>query len=95
MYDETTSTLFSGDLFGQTGNPPAIVHDSDIVAPAVEAENVFAYSSLSPGTADQIDQLAALAPTTLALMHGSSFTGDGAAALRGLAQSYRDRMAVG
>jgi hypothetical protein len=32
-----------------------------------------------------LNQLADLQPTTLALMHGASFTGDSAAQLRGLA----------
>jgi hypothetical protein len=35
-----------------------------------------------------LHRLAALDPTTLALMHGSSFRGDGAAQLRGLADGY-------
>jgi hypothetical protein len=35
-----------------------------------------------------LEQLAQLTPTTLALMHGASFTGDGAAQLRGLADGY-------
>jgi hypothetical protein len=36
-------------------------------------------------------RLATLAPRTLALMHGPSFSGDGAAALRALAQDYDRR----
>jgi len=38
--------------------------------------------------------LSKLAPRTLALMHGPSFTGDGGAALRALADDY-DRRAGG
>ena len=41
-----------------------------------------------------LHRLADLAPTTLALMHGSSFAGDGAAQLRSLADSYEERLAV-
>lgn len=37
-----------------------------------------------------LHQLADLRPTTLALMHGASFTGDGAARLRGLATGYAE-----
>ncbi len=37
--------------------------------------------------------LAELAPRTLALMHGPSFAGDGAAALRALADDYDRRTA--
>ena len=36
--------------------------------------------------------LAELAPRTLALMHGPSFTGDGGAALRALADDYDRRI---
>jgi hypothetical protein len=53
---------------------------------------MFAYSCLSPSTPASIDALAELAPTTLALMHGSSFTGDCAGALHGLADDYRVRL---
>ncbi|HVX98877.1 MAG TPA: hypothetical protein VHA55_03690 [Pseudorhodoplanes sp.] len=39
-----------------------------------------------------IRNLANLAPRTLALMHGPSFSGDGAAALRALAKDYDRRV---
>ena len=38
---------------------------------------------------DALDHLAGYAPRTLATMHGTSFEGDGAAALRGLAGAWR------
>ena len=38
-------------------------------------------------------RLAGLKPTTIALMHGPAFKGDGAAALTALADHYRDRLA--
>ncbi|MCA1697307.1 MAG: MBL fold metallo-hydrolase, partial [Actinobacteria bacterium] len=47
--------------------------------------------SLAPDTAAVIDRLADLEPQTLALMHGSSFTGDGGSALRNLATAYEER----
>ena len=84
LYEETTRTLLCGDLFTHVGNGPAVV-ETDIVGPAIEAELLFRYSTLAPGTTEILTRLADLQPTTLALMHGSSFTGDGAAALRGLA----------
>jgi flavorubredoxin len=92
LYEETSGTLLCGDLFTHLGDGPALTA-SEIVGPAVEAENVFAYSALSPGTGDAIEDLAGLAPTTLALMHGSSFNGDCATALRDLAGTYRERIA--
>jgi hypothetical protein len=39
-----------------------------------------------------IRRLAGLAPRTLALMHGPSFRGDGAAALTALADNYDQRV---
>ena len=41
---------------------------------------------------DTIRRLAELAPTTLAIMHGSCFSGDGAAALNALADDYDRRL---
>jgi hypothetical protein len=41
--------------------------------------------TLAPGTARAVRELAALRPRTLALMHGASFRGDGAAPLAALA----------
>lgn len=52
----------------------------------------FSHSSLCPSTPKTIERLAHLAPRTLALMHGSSFTGDCAGALRALAHNYGERL---
>lgn len=91
LFEETTSTLLAGDLFSHLGDGPALVED-DIVGRAAEAEDMFAYSCLHPSTPTTIERLAELAPSTLALMHGSSFTGDCGGALRGLAADYRKRI---
>jgi flavorubredoxin len=93
LYEETTGTLFCGDLLSQLGDGPAITAD-DIVGPAAEAEDMFASTSLTPQTGATIRQLADLAPTTLAIMHGSSFNGDAAAALRAAADDYDARVAA-
>ena len=90
LYEETTGTLLCGDLFTHLGQGPALTTD-DIVEPAMEAEAMYRSTSLAPDTAVTIERLAELAPTTLALMHGSSFGGDGAAALRSLAVAYDER----
>ncbi len=91
MFEESTGTLMCGDLFTQLGNDRDIT-GSDIVGPAVTAEDLFNYSSLNPGMGTTIRGLSALAPTTLALMHGPSFEGDGAAALAALADEYDRRV---
>jgi hypothetical protein len=41
-----------------------------------------------------LSSAAELNPSTLAIMHGSSFSGDGAGALRGLADRYAARHAA-
>jgi hypothetical protein len=84
--------LFCGDLGTHLGNGPALVH-GDIVGPAAAAEDAFGATCLTPETASTIRRLAALAPRTLALMHGSSFAGDCAAALAALADDYARRFA--
>ncbi|HVY44121.1 MAG TPA: MBL fold metallo-hydrolase, partial [Hyphomicrobiaceae bacterium] len=91
MYEESTGTLLCGDLFTQLGDGPALTN-GDVVGPAIAAEDLFQYSCLNPGMGATIRGLAKLAPRTLALMHGPSFSGDGAAALRALADDYDRRV---
>jgi len=91
MYEESTRTLLCGDLFTQLGDGPALTQ-SDVVGPATAAEDLFQYSCLNPSMGATIRGLAKLAPRTLALMHGPSFSGDGAAALRTLADEYDRRI---
>lgn len=93
MYEETTGTLLCGDLFTQFGDGPALT-DDDVVGAAHAAEETFGFSSLAPSMPATIDMLSELAPRTLATMHGSSYTGDCAAALRALADTYRSRIAA-
>lgn len=86
-FDETTSTLLAGDLLTHTGKCPALT-ESDCVAPALEAESLFRATGLTTNLVPTLDRLAALEPTTLAVMHGASYTGDGAAQLRALSDGY-------
>jgi flavorubredoxin len=90
LYEETTGTLFTGDLFSHIGDGPALV-ETDIVGPAAATEDVFQATCLTAQTAPTIRKLAALEPRTLAVMHGSCYRGDGAAALRALAADYDRR----
>lgn len=87
LFEETTGTLFCGDLFTHTGNGPALT-DGDIVGPALAAEKLFQATALSPVTAPTIRKLAALEPRTLALMHGSSTRTRCGEALIRLADEY-------
>jgi hypothetical protein len=81
-------------LFTQLGGGSALT-ESDIVGPAIVAEDLFNFSSLNPGMGATIRQLADLSPRTLALMHGPCYSGDGAAALRALADDYDRRLRPG
>ena len=54
--------------------------------------DIFKYSSLNPAMGATIRRLADLAPRTLALMHGPTFTGDGGGALQALADDYDRRV---
>ena len=90
LYEETTATLLCGDLFTHMGDGLPLTTD-DLVGPAIAAEEMFKASCLSPAMAPTIRRLAALCPKTLAVMHGSSFTGDGHAALQALANYYDAR----
>lgn len=88
MFEETTQTLFCGDLFTHAGDGPALTQ-ADIVGPALEMERIFpGGTALTPTTGPTLRSLAELKPKTLAVMHGSSFEGDCAAALEALAAGY-------
>ena len=84
MFEETQRTLFCGDLLTHGGDGPAITEE-DITGAACAMEDAFHAMTMAPNTASILGALADLAPTTLAVMHGSSYRGDGAAALRQLA----------
>jgi flavorubredoxin len=94
LYEETTATLFTSDLFTHVGDPPALTH-GDIMAPAVAAEKQFGFTAVTPATGATIRRLAKLQPRTLAVMHGSSFAGDTAAVLLSLADFYDDLLQKG
>ena len=51
MYDEATGTLLCGDLFTRTGDGAALVHDADLVEPALAADDLFGATCLTPSTA--------------------------------------------
>lgn len=91
LFDESTRTLFCGDLFTRVGEVPAVVDDADLIQPALDAEDLFGATGLTAATAPTIRGLAELEPRTLALMHGSAYTGDCRQALLDLADAYESR----
>ncbi len=85
LMERSTRTLLSGDLFTHLGdNHPAITED-DILEPSEAARLTMDYYAHSPDSGRLLERLAQTAPTTLALMHGPAWQGDGAALLRRLA----------
>ena len=91
LFEETTGTLLCGDLFSQVGAGKPLTTD-DVVGRAIAAEEMFHASTLAPQTATIMRGLGDLQPTTLAIMHGSSFSGDGRQALYDLAARYESMM---
>jgi hypothetical protein len=61
------------------------------VAPAIATEKVVPFMPATPQAAPTLRRLSALKPTTIALMHGPTFKGDGGAALEALAAYYEKR----
>lgn len=90
LFEETTKTLFCGDLFTHAGDGPALTED-DIVGPALEGEALFHATGISAATGATLRRLAALEPDVLALMHGSSTRTRCSDSLLRLADAY-DRM---
>lgn len=91
LYEETTETLFCGDLLTQVGDGPALTA-GDILDAAAQAEDMFGSTALTPHTAPTIRGLAELEPRTLAIMHGASSNGDCPGALLALADEYDRRL---
>lgn len=86
LADARTRTLFCGDLFTQMGAQHPPITTADILEPSEAARRDMDYYAHAPQSQAVLERLAALGPTTLACMHGASWTGDGAALLRALAR---------
>ena len=95
LFEETQKTLFCSDLFHQAGDGEPLT-SADVVGPSHQALKGYqagilaAYVPYTPLTARNLRKLADLKPKTLAVMHGSSFTGDCAQALDDLDVVLRD-----
>ena len=95
LFEETEKTLLCSDLFHQTGDLEPIT-SNDVVGRSHEAMKAYQagiladYVPYTPLTAKNLAKLADLKPKTLAIMHGSSFTGDCARALDDLHVAFRD-----
>ncbi|CAD6527206.1 FprA family A-type flavoprotein [Paraburkholderia sabiae] len=90
LVDDTTQTLFCGDLFTQGGADLPVMTSADILSSSEAFRRSMDYYSHTKHGDAMLERLAALAPRTLACMHGSAWQGDGAALLRALAVSLRE-----
>ena len=87
LADETTRTLFCGDLFTQPGRGDAALTSADILGPSEAFRNEMDYYAHSKNVGPLFAKLAAFEPQTLACMHGSAWQGDGGALIRELART--------
>lgn len=96
LFEETQGILFCSDLFHQVGEREPTTESEDILDRTREAMAHYQagplmdYLPYTPHTRRLLHELAALEPKTLAIMHGSSFTGDGARMLRELDPIFKD-----
>ncbi len=98
FFDERDKTLFCSDLFFHPGDPEPST-ESDIVGRAKASMLAGLASPLAndmpytPYTGSTLRRLADLEPRTVAVMHGSSFRGDGRQAILDLAGVIRETLA--
>jgi flavorubredoxin len=83
MFESTTRTLLCGDLFTHGGADLPALTESEVLSPAEVMRKAMPTSVAIDVHARQIlTKLASTEPRTLALMHGSSYRGDGGKLLR-------------
>ena len=95
LFEETNRTLFSSDLFHHNGDVEPFTENSVIervreTLLAYGAGPLADYLPYTRQTEKNLQKLIALEPKTIAAMHGSSFAGDGAKALRELGIVMRE-----
>ncbi|MGE3807790.1 MAG: MBL fold metallo-hydrolase [Gemmataceae bacterium] len=80
LFEETRKTLFCSDLFHHFGDVPALT-SADLIGPTRQAMQqlqqgpLAGYMPYTSQTEGVLRALADLAPETLAVMHGSSYSG--------------------
>jgi flavorubredoxin len=95
LLEETGSILFCSDLFLQNGDTTPLT-EYDLIEPARQALLAYEAGPLrhpmlyTPLTKDTLQSLAAMKPKLLAVMHGSSFSGNGERTLLDLSAMYSE-----
>ena len=96
LFEETQKILFCSDLFHQVGKVEPII-ESDVVLERSRAAMIdyqggplMDYVPYTHNTKLLLSELADLKPETLAIMHGSSFKGDGERLLQELGPVFKE-----
>ena len=87
MFETTTRTLLCGDLFTHAGHEVPAITESEVLSPSEAMRAQMGGVAIEAGGRKILEKLARTEPTTLALMHGSAYRGNGAALLLGLADA--------
>ena len=95
LFEETNRTLFSSDLFHQLGDVDPLTQSSVIERVRetflnYNATPLAGYMPYTRQTEKNLQRLVDLNPATIAAMHGSTYSGDGAGALRDLGEVMRE-----
>jgi hypothetical protein len=95
LFEEAQKTLFCSDLFHQWGHREPATADTimERCKDALVQANAGPFANYIPythHTGRVLETLAEYGPKTLATMHGSTYHGDGAQALRDLALVMHD-----
>ena len=85
LYENTTQTLFCGDLFTQGGHEHEPLTTEDILESSEAMRGALDYFSQTRSVNELMEKLAINSPRVLACMHGAAWKGDGATLLRQLA----------
>ena len=98
LFEENSGVLLCSDLFHQIGDVEPVTSTDilgrwDAAIAAYQQHPVLMdYVPLTPNTRRRLNELADLQPKVLAAMHGSTFVGDGAGALRAAADVLQRRL---
>ena len=95
LFEETNRTFFSSDLFHQLGDVDPLTQSSVIERVRetflnYDATPLAGYMPYTRQTESNLQKLIDLKPATIAAMHGSSYSGDGARALIELGEVMKE-----
>lgn len=101
LFEEKNKVLLCSDLFHQIGDVKTVSDDMSEILDRTRStfreynDSPFAnYMPFTNMTEPMLTELADLNPKTLAIMHGSTFTGDGSKALTELVTIMRDELGM-